>query len=58
MIPNVPQIKEITNEPDFSEPHATGPKANRPTQKYLSGEAADSGDKPTKSKSKVNKKTK
>lgn len=45
MIPNVPQIKEITNEPDFNSPlPVTGPRPNRPTSKHPSGKAADAGE--------------
>jgi len=44
MTPNIPQIKEITNEPDFSDPlPVTGPRPNRPTSKHPSGKAADAG---------------
>lgn len=45
MIPNVPQVKEITNEPDFNDPlPVTAPRPNRPSSKYPSGEAADAGE--------------
>ncbi len=45
MISNQPQIKEITNEPDFNDPQpVSGPRPNRPTAPYPSGEAADSGE--------------
>ncbi len=45
MTPNVPQIKEITNEPDFNSPlPVSGPRPNRPTSKHLSGKAADAGE--------------
>ncbi len=44
MTPNMPQIKELTNEPDFTDPlPVAGPRPNRPTSKHPSGAAADAG---------------
>lgn len=55
---NVPQIKEITNEPDFNSPAPTsGPRPNRPTSPHPSGAAADAGEPQHQKQKKAPKKT-